>query len=371
MVAAHTEVLRLVPGRQFPDQSLSELVVDPARPIVPYAADASLLGQAVGKVVIEDGLNLALGHKAEEYARVFQLLSLEPVHMIESGITNIAEIDRVMEQGYGRAMGLHRINYMFEPNIRLATGKTAHQELRWAGSELQRILRHIVTAPVTLSTSLTPQVLFETTSPFGRIVVEQQGAKRALRLGEQRVVQTVTTLGKPSEIDSEYIQLAMATFLFVPEVKRVLVIGLGGGAMPMFLRWVDPALVIDVVEINPEVVRIAKEWFHFREDTRLRAHIADGLAFVEEPGPRYDVILLDAYAPDFVPPHLTTMRFLTALTNRLSASGVVVSNVWGPPSLQYETIVAAQRAAFPELYILRCVREDNQLLIGFAQSVGR
>ena len=43
----------------------------------------------------------------------------------------------------------------------------------------------------------------------------------------------------------------------------------------MFLRKHFPKTTIDVVDIDPDVVEVAKKFFGFREDERLHAHVAE------------------------------------------------------------------------------------------------
>lgn len=57
----------------------------------------------------------------------------------------------------------------------------------------------------------------------------------------------------------------------------VLLVGLGGGALAQFLRDFVPNVTVEVVELDPVVLEVAKEWFSFRPDDRLTVTIGDGL----------------------------------------------------------------------------------------------
>jgi spermidine synthase len=93
----------------------------------------------------------------------------------------------------------------------------------------------------------------------------------------------------------------------------VLVVGLGGGTLPQFLRMAYPYARIDVAEIDPAVVRVAEDYFNLRQDERLRVDVGDVRAFVESAAPgSYYIIILDAYGVGTVPRHLTTVEFLRA-----------------------------------------------------------
>ncbi|WVZ26536.1 hypothetical protein V8G54_005080 [Vigna mungo] len=67
----------------------------------------------------------------------------------------------------------------------------------------------------------------------------------------------------------------------ISQVKAV-IIGLGAGLLPMFLHGCVPFLEIETVELDPVIVDIAKDYFSFMEDERLKVHIADGIQFVQE-----------------------------------------------------------------------------------------
>lgn len=57
----------------------------------------------------------------------------------------------------------------------------------------------------------------------------------------------------------------------------VLLVGLGGGGLAQFLRDFVPGVTIEVVELDPVVFEVAKDWFGFRPDERLTVTLGDGL----------------------------------------------------------------------------------------------
>lgn len=57
----------------------------------------------------------------------------------------------------------------------------------------------------------------------------------------------------------------------------VLLVGLGGGGLPQFLRDFMPSVTIEVVELDPVVLEVAKQWFGFQPDDRLTVTLGDGL----------------------------------------------------------------------------------------------
>lgn len=60
----------------------------------------------------------------------------------------------------------------------------------------------------------------------------------------------------------------------------VLLVGLGGGGLPQFLRDFVPNVTVEVAELDPVVLNVAKEWFGFRPDDHLTVTLGDGLEHI-------------------------------------------------------------------------------------------
>jgi spermidine synthase len=133
---------------------------------------------------------------------------------------------------------------------------------------------------------------------------------------------------RPKSLDLDYTRTMMAGFLVRPEVKRLLMIGFGGGTLSNYLFRHFPGLEVDAVDIDPEVIRLARKHFEVPDDPRYRTHAADGRLFVERSGEaRWDMIILDAFRGVFVPFHLKTREYYALLAAHLDDTGVVVANL--------------------------------------------
>jgi spermidine synthase len=141
-------------------------------------------------------------------------------------------------------------------------------------------------------------------------------------------------------------------------------VGLGGGTIPGFLHKHYPQMKIDVVDIDPDVVDVAKRFFGFREDATLRAYVKDGRRFIETSRTPYDVIFLDAFGADNIPYDLATREFLQSVRRALGPKGVAVGNVWnrGSNSL-YDSMVRTYQEVFDELYVLEVRGTGNEIFL--------
>lgn len=155
--------------------------------------------------------------------------------------------------------------------------------------------------------------------------------------------------------------------------QRLLVVGCGGGVGPLVFRQDYPALErIDVVDIDPYVFTMARQYFRFPAagaDEVLRAYVRDGRLFVtEQPDGAYDYIVLDAYsAGGRIPFHLITQEFFTEVRRVLAPDGVMVINVISavedsaPAGALYRAATVTLETVFPQVYVFpRSLRDERQ-----------
>ena len=120
-----------------------------------------------------------------------------------------------------------------------------------------------------------------------------------------------------------------------PAARSCLVVGLGPGLVP---AWFERQGVrTDAVEINPDVVALARQYFGYRPSGRVL--IEDARRVLREEGERYDVVVLDVFTGDATPGHVLTREALLDLRGRLAPGGLVALNLAG--SLRHETFGTA------------------------------
>ena len=213
--------------------------------------------------------------------------------------------------------------------------------------------------------------LFEKEGPFGWVIVTEDRNLRTLQFERGGARQTVVRLGDPAHRELPYAPVALTGLALCEAPRRVLVVGLGGGTLPMFIRHYYPAAIIDGVDINPDVVEAARKYLGFREDARMRGIVADGRRFIEETKEPYDVIFLDAFGADSVPPPLSTVEFLRAVRKALRPDGVVVGNIWSREyNRLYDAMLRTYQAAFDDLYLLEVGGAGNRILLALPRKAG-
>jgi spermidine synthase len=217
----------------------------------------------------------------------------------------------------------------------------------------------------------------ETTSYFAWRAVEMRDIDT--EYSRVQVFRTTdTTTGRPMRVmatDPYFIQ--SATYLdgndlalkyapfyhllrhFRPGFRETLMIGGAGYAFPREYLRTYPDAAIDVVEIDPQMTRIAREHFRLQDDPRLKIYHEDGRVFLNraESG-RYDAILLDAFGSLFtIPYQLTTVEAVRNISRLLDEDGVVIVNVGGairgPTSKFFQAELATYREVFPYVFVFK------------------
>jgi len=205
------------------------------------------------------------------------------------------------------------------------------------------------------------KTLLEKDTFYHRIRVEEDDEARYMYF--DRTLQSAMNLKDPTTLRLIYSRYTSLGFTFRPDAKRILIIGLGGGSIPKKLQKEFPSLEIDVVEIDPEVIQIAKNHFNVRESNRLHLHAQDGRLFLTRTANQYDIILLDAYYADAMPFHLATREFFELAQRKLTPNGIVVANlisaVTGPSGKIARAFVKTERRVFPQTYVFAARRAEN------------
>ncbi|BDG59583.1 fused MFS/spermidine synthase [Caldinitratiruptor microaerophilus] len=196
-------------------------------------------------------------------------------------------------------------------------------------------------------------VVFEKESLYHHIRVENAGGSRYLRFDNSW--QSGMYLDDPLRARFEYTDYLLLPFALRPDAGRALMVGLGGGSVVKKLLAYRPDLRLDVAELDPVVVEVARTYFGVPDNPRLTVHVEDGRRLLDRAGPAYDVILLDAYYADAIPFHLTTREFLGRVRARLTDGGLVAANLIGalegPRSALLRSMARTFATVFPEVYL--------------------
>lgn len=197
------------------------------------------------------------------------------------------------------------------------------------------------------------KTLYEKDTGYHRIRVEETRERRYLYF--DGTLQSSMDRRDPASLELLYSRFTSLGLVLRPDAAKALIIGLGGGSMAKKYHQEFPEIEIDSIEIDPDVVEVARKFFHFQEDSCQRVHGGDGREFLARADDRFDLILLDAYYADNMPFHLVTREFFGTARRKMTPEGVLVINLIGslrgPDSAMIRAAIKTLSSVFPQVYI--------------------
>ncbi len=187
-------------------------------------------------------------------------------------------------------------------------------------------------------------------SKYNTIYVYRNAGLVTMMFGVNRrlFTESVYNPADPRELPVAYTRYMTAALAYPRTLDSALEIGLGGGRTAAYLNKHMPALSLTSVELDPEVIAMAKKYFGLRESPTLTLVPKDGRLFLRQTKARYDLIMIDAYRGTFVPFHLLTREFFQTAKSRLKPGGVVAQNI-EPTTMLYDGAIATLKAAFAQV----------------------
>lgn len=203
------------------------------------------------------------------------------------------------------------------------------------------------------------KVVFVGDSPYHRVMVRDRGPARELIFNI--APQTRMTIADPYGPGLPYSDTVHIAKLFRPHIKRILILGLGGGTLvKQFVRFY-PDATVDVVEVDPLVVQVAQRWFDVEPSDRLRIHLSDARTFVTRSNETWDLVMVDVSSTnrygDTTPPHMVTREFFQELNQRLTRDGIVHYHCAFNRSLLFPALHKTLSTVYPSV-----VRTEGELL---------
>ena len=170
-------------------------------------------------------------------------------------------------------------------------------------------------------------LIYEKDTLFSHLDVIEFGDNRSLYLDGMR--HSSMNLSDPLDLVIDYTEYFHLGMLFNSNFKDVLFVGGGGFSGPKNFLALYPETKIDVIEIDSDVIDVARDYFELETSPRLHVFNADARQHLAMFDKKYDLIILDAYASTYVPYHLLTHEFYQLLEKRLEPDGIIISNLIG------------------------------------------
>ncbi|MBI4731838.1 MAG: fused MFS/spermidine synthase [Chloroflexi bacterium] len=214
--------------------------------------------------------------------------------------------------------------------------------------------------------------IYETESAYNYIqVLELDDGTRYLRLNEG---QGVHSEYNPDTLNygGPWQQFLAGPFFYADRepasVTRIAIVGLAAGTTARQAAAVFPNVVIDGWEIDPKIVQVGRDYFAMNLPN-LNVYVQDGRWGLEQSPETYDLVVVDAYRPPYIPPHLTTQEFFQIAADHLNPDGVLAINVGRAPGDRrlIDGLATTIGTLFPSIYVMDIPGTFNSILYATLQ----
>jgi len=208
-------------------------------------------------------------------------------------------------------------------------------------------------------------LLEQVDSEYNTIFIEKHNSLVSMNFGYRanRYTESMIDLADPGALVVVYTRyMSVAPVYVTHDVKKVALVGLGGGRTISYFVGGLPQITADVAELDPSVIELAQKYFGVTSNDRLKISNKDGRVFLNQTKDKFDVILVDAYRGPFVPFHLTTQEFYRLVKSRLTEGGVVAQNV-EPSTMFFDSAYATMKSVFANVDAFEA--SGNIVLVGY------
>jgi spermidine synthase len=203
------------------------------------------------------------------------------------------------------------------------------------------------------------RLLYEKESAYNYIQVVQVGTRTELILNEGHAVHSIydsasLTTGGPWDYFLIGAQFRPAQQAEV-RPKDVLILGLAGGtSVRQYVDAYGDSVSVTGVELDPDILAAAHRYFHFEEGRNVRSVVSDARYWLDTHAGSYDVIVMDAYQQPYIPFHLTTREFFSAVRAHLKPGGVAVVNAGRTPRdyRLVDALASTMAADYPSVFLV-------------------
>jgi len=192
---------------------------------------------------------------------------------------------------------------------------------------------------------------------------------RQLHLGSKTVQSGMSTTD-PYKLVFNYSRAIMYFLLFSDKIKTVLTIGLGGGSVTKYMHVHCEDIKQTVVEINPEVIEVARSHFYLQENNEMLDVIeGDGIAYMDEHPQSNDCLIIDGFDSDGLPDGFCTQDFFDKCYGVLNDNGIFLINLWGSDKNFDIYLMRIEQTFDGRVLVLPTGNPGNIIVFGFKDPV--
>ncbi|QQS39565.1 fused MFS/spermidine synthase [Candidatus Woesebacteria bacterium] len=208
-------------------------------------------------------------------------------------------------------------------------GVTANLKKKWTNLLIIGISFLSSLPYVVLKSRVSVNTIYSKDGVYEKIEIQD----RELNGHKSRILYQDISFSSGKYLDSQELAFSYTKYfslykLFEMDINHALVLGGGAYTIPNALVKDNTNVIVDVVDIEPELLDIAKQYFDVSDNVRIISHTGDGRRFLKDNKNTYDYIFSDVYSSLMsLPVHLTTKEFFLSVKDSLNSDGIFIANV--------------------------------------------
>ena len=177
------------------------------------------------------------------------------------------------------------------------------------------------------------KVLFELESDFHTIKVVENEIGRFLHYADTYQAGYINTDFYKGNLP--YINYFLVPYLMNSKIENILLIGLGSGRIVnQFETIFENLKTIDVVDLEENIVNIARDYFDFNPSEKFNFILQDGLTYLRNNKKKYDLIVVDVANNDGIDLRFLSKEYFASIKKSLKKNGIFVSNMCASPDFE-------------------------------------
>lgn len=214
-------------------------------------------------------------------------------------------------------------------------------------------------------TIVEPRILFDQKTDDSEIRVWQQYDRRWLEFNDG-LIQSEIILNRPEILPSVLNRAMLAGAMFAQQPKRVLLVGVGGGATARYFAGCFPKVKGEAVEISETVSQIAQDFFEFPMGNNWQLITEDIKDYMQHCQHKYDLIIIDIVAEQATPEWIVEQGFLQKCRTLLTENGQLSLNLLVNDESDFKHYLSAIRNVFDRQTVcLSLDKHRNTVIFAF------
>ena len=212
--------------------------------------------------------------------------------------------------------------------------------------------------------------IYQTDTQYGHYGVYESyynGVKTRLLTTDKFSIQTGVVVGNPATPAFDYAKRFKEVVQTKKSAKRILILGGGTYSMAAILRSDVPQAQIDIVEIDPALTAIAKDYFYYAPHPLTAIYSEDARTFINRQHEPYDIIFVDAYNSLHPPFHVMTKEAVSRMKALLVEDGIIAANtvgsLTGKNSLFASSVVSTYKSVMPSVKVNQAIKDNVDYVV--------